>query len=348
MQTFEDILGQMASFLDAPATRQKSLGQAPRAALLGIPFDSGGSMCGACHAPDRVRSELRELPGREEFFDLGNIWAIPQLLHDQYLNDETLAKCRLALYGDRRESLPVSPLSVAEEVLSTLYQTGNGLRILGLGGDHSVSYPLIKTYLQHKHRQKKNVAILHFDSAPDLSPGQSALGLSAQSWCRSILPHLTSPDQLIQIGICQSESPREYKQEGQGIRQYWAKDLLELSIQELHALGESMAALIRGQGVQELYVSFDISVLSTQYADATSGISGTLTPDHIFIILKKLTSQFPLTGADLVEVSPFLHKGEGINPEPDATLAIAAAMSNFFLMELNTRGKCGQMQILPK
>ncbi len=86
---------------------------------------------------------------------------------------------------------------------------------------------------------------------------------------------------------------------------------------------DSIIDSLRQRGVQEFYTSFDMSVQEK------------LSLDPILLILKKLTSQFPLTGADLIGISPFSSMKRGVNPEPDATLAMGAMMSNFFLTELN-------------
>ena len=51
-----------------------------------------------------------------EHLDIGDIKVIPHLLHDKYLNEETISECRNALYSDSQVELPVSPLSIAKKV----------------------------------------------------------------------------------------------------------------------------------------------------------------------------------------------------------------------------------------
>ena len=317
----DSLLGQLAPMLSVPdGLKQKSFRECPRAILMGIPSGCGG---GTTHAPHCVRAELLELPGREDFFDLGDVRVISQLLHDQYLNAKTLEDCRLHLYGDRKTKRPVSPLSIAEEVLSSFYSTCGPLRILGLGGDNSVSYPLIKTYLQQKHRQNVTAAILRFSAACGFK-GQNPIELSANSWYHSPLEHFPSQGLLVQIGVCDDKE-----------QQYSAEKIARLGFEGLDSLGDTIATFLRGRGVRELYASFDMSVLGVDYARAIHGPQGKLSLDPILVILKKLTSQLPLTGADVVGTAPFFSKKGGINPEPDATLAIGAIVSNFFLTELN-------------
>ena len=89
--------------------------------ILGIPSDNGGGIQrGANWGPLALREEI--LTEINSFQDLGDVRVIPHLLHDKYLNEKTIKICRQALYG-RNLKLPVSPLSIAEEALTQIYQT---------------------------------------------------------------------------------------------------------------------------------------------------------------------------------------------------------------------------------
>jgi agmatinase len=105
--------------------------------VIGIPSDNGGGIQrGANWGPLALRQELLE--EKKSFIDLGDVRVIPHLLHDKYLNKETIKLCQKALYG-KVNKLPVSPLSIAEKVFSDLYKKNPDARILGFGGDHSIS-----------------------------------------------------------------------------------------------------------------------------------------------------------------------------------------------------------------
>jgi agmatinase len=53
--------------------------------------------------------------------DIGDVFVVPQLLHDDMLSEAQKAATRAALYpdvsADVRAGLPVSPLSIAERAL---------------------------------------------------------------------------------------------------------------------------------------------------------------------------------------------------------------------------------------
>lgn len=134
-------------------------------------------------------------------FDLGGIRVIPHLLSDKYLNEATLANCRKALYHDDQSNYCVSPLSITEDVLHDFYAQFPDKGIFGLGGVHSVSYPLTKAYLQAKKKQGKRTAIIHFDAHTDLLIERLGIDLCFGSWCTHILDDLPVPEHLIQVGI---------------------------------------------------------------------------------------------------------------------------------------------------
>jgi hypothetical protein len=58
-------------------------------------------------APFGGLNEVGIIVNSNRVFDLGDIRFIPRLLSDELLNDETLKKCRQALYGDHHIARPV-------------------------------------------------------------------------------------------------------------------------------------------------------------------------------------------------------------------------------------------------
>ena len=145
----------------------KKLDELPvnRPLVIGIPSDNGGGIQrGANWGPLAIRGEI--LQEKNKFTDVGDVRVIPHLLHDKYLNEKTIRDCRKALYG-KSVKLPVSPLSIAEEAVKEIYKKKPTARILGFGGDHSTSYPLVKEWILSR-KDKKKVSVLHFDAHTDL------------------------------------------------------------------------------------------------------------------------------------------------------------------------------------
>ena len=126
--------------------------------LLGVCSDCGGGIHrGANWGPLFVRQYLLDLSQNRPFLDLGDLPVIPHLLHDKYLNEETISECREALYGDNKSTLPVSPLSIAEHICDEINKEENPLPVFSIGGDHSVSYPLVKSWIRSRRKAGKKV-----------------------------------------------------------------------------------------------------------------------------------------------------------------------------------------------
>ncbi len=122
-----------------------------RVAILGVPSDCGaGLVRGASFGPQAVRAAVLEREPRfaeiaraEAIVDVGDVFTIPHLLHDEMLSAAQIASSRAALYGDAGSDLPVSPLSITERAVGRLLQLNPALRIFLIGGDHSVTWPVI-------------------------------------------------------------------------------------------------------------------------------------------------------------------------------------------------------------
>lgn len=303
-------------------------------ALLGVCSDNGGGILrGANWGPLFIRNQLlKDSSYTEHIHDIGDIRVIPHLLHDKYLNSETIERCQKALYGTQETELPVSPLSITEKTLDLLYTKKPQLKVIGLGGDHSVSYPLVRSFLKHKKTQGIKVGLIHFDAHTDLLHERLGIDLCFGSWVTHILDLLDSPDCLYQIGIRSTGKDRSHWEESFGIHQIWKKEVDQVGSL---ALANQMIKGLKEKGVQELYISFDIDALDSAYASATGTPEHDgLSPDQCLDIMQRLLDQFPLAGGDLVEVAPFLKTQETPNPEPESTLMCAQAIINCYFDHL--------------
>ncbi|MBS0358724.1 MAG: arginase family protein [Proteobacteria bacterium] len=273
--------------------------------ILGICSDSGGGILrGANWGPLFIREALYQKVPVEKFFDCGDVRINPHLLLDKYLNEVTIQRCRKVFYGDSEIPLSVSPLSITESVLTTLYENFPNKRVLGLGGDHSVSYALIKPYLLSKHQQEKRVAVIHFDAHTDLLAERLGIDICFGSWAYHILPYLSMPSDLIQIGIRSSGHDKAYWESQLGIEQYWADDIMK---QGCSAIARKIIRSLKHKEVDEIYVTFDIDCLDVKYAFATGTPEPNgLTPRQAIQLIRSLAKVFPVTGADMMEVAPFI------------------------------------------
>ncbi|NRA53227.1 MAG: arginase family protein [Gammaproteobacteria bacterium] len=302
------------------------LAQDNRPALLGVCSDTGGGILrGANWGPLFLRQALIASEFKTDYFDLGDIRVIPHLLHDKYLNEATISNCRKALYGDANSSLPVSPLSITEDFCDDFYQTFPNKNLFAIGGDHSVSYPLVKSYLKAKKAQGKKVALIHFDAHTDLLVERLGIDICFGSWVTHILDDLPSRDMAFQFGIRSSGKPREHWESTFGVRQYWTKDINERGAQTVVS---EVIEKLQANGIEELYVSFDIDALDAHYAAATGTPEPDgLSPSQAVTILSELAKVFKITGADMVEIAPFLNTNEDGGNDREKTLAAGSEIS---------------------
>ena len=89
------------------------------------------------------------------------------------------------------------------------------------------------------------------------------------------------------------------------MQQYWAKEIKKKGSLEV---AQEISRFLYAEKIDELYVSFDIDAIDEYYASATGTPEPEgLSPEDAIIVIRELASQFALTGADLVEVAPFLN-----------------------------------------
>jgi len=277
--------------------------------LLGVCSDTGGGILrGANWGPLFLRETLLDLPHKLKFKDIGDVRVVPHLLHDKYLNDETITNVRRALYNDEDSKLPVSSLSITEEVCDAIYKELPDKKIFGIGGDHSCSYPLVKSYLKAKKDKGIKTALIHFDAHTDLLVERLGIDICFGSWTTHVLKYLPDPSQCYQIGIRATGKSKEHWESTFGVKQFWAKYVKEVGPAKI---AEQIIVKLKEQKIDELYITFDIDALDAQYASSTGTPEpGGLAPHECTTIIEMLASEFKVTGADIMEIAPFIGNRE--------------------------------------
>jgi agmatinase len=300
-----------------------------RVLLLGVPSDVGaGIRRGASEGPQAIRARLVEED--PEFYgraaargvaDVGDVFVVPQLLHDEMLSAAQLEASRRALYpglpGPEAALLPVSPLSTAERALSLLLALAPQAVPVVLGGDHSVAWPAVKALAA----ARPGLAILHLDAHTDLLAERLGVRYCFATWAYHAA-RLLGPGRVIQAGIRATRRDRAHWEESTGVRQFWAADVRR---DPERAQGQILDAL-RASGASALYLSNDIDGTDERFAEATGTPEPEgLEPDFVRQLIRRAGSELPgmpIAGADLVEVAPALARStEGAV----RTLATAAA-----------------------
>lgn len=340
---YSKILNDSPSANDIELAWKKSLEQGlanTQCLLLGIPSDCGGGIQrGANWGPLFLRETLLQSKEELPFLDVGDVRVIPHLLDDKYLNTATIENCRKALYQNPKTDLPVSPLSIAYDFAKGIYELFPRKRIFGIGGDHSISYPLARAFFESKKSQKKKAALIHFDAHTDLLEERLGIDLCFGTWASQIIPFLEKPSHLVQIGIRSSAKTKDFWENKFGIKQVWAKELLGgvAGGPSLETVAKDIIKHLKSELIEEIYISFDIDCLDETYAGATGTPEpGGLGPFEAMSILQSLFEHFPITGADIVEIAPLVRPSHIKQMEPETTLMVAQSFAIFLTHAMST------------
>jgi agmatinase len=184
---------------------------------------------------------------------------------------------------------PAAALQAIYRSAQALHKTGTF--VLGVGGEHSVSLPLIKAASEN-HR---GLSVLQFDAHLDLRDKYSGTKYSHASVMRRVLD-LDIP--VVHAGIrslCEEELDLVRTRE---LPVFFSRYMIEKA-------AKTVAAQICRQLTQNVYISFDVDVLDP------SIMPGTGTPEpggldwHLTIdILREVIKRKNVVSADIVELSP--------------------------------------------
>lgn len=162
------------------------------------------------------------------------------------------------------------------------------VKLLTLGGEHSISYAPIKKYLE----DYSDLLLIHLDAHADLRDGYEGFHYSHASIMRRALDHFEKGHDLVQYGI-RSGTKSEYK---------WMREKGTLQTSK-----EDFFSFIRSiPNDRPLYLTLDLDYFDPSY------FPGTGTPEpggedfHSFIKLMKILRGKNIVGADVVELAPDL------------------------------------------
>lgn len=288
--------------------------------ILGIPEDTGGGIQrGANWGPLFLRLAYYQQSVIQPVTELGDVRVIPQLLLDDYISEELKQSCKQYLYKDKQSPYPVSPLSIAQTVAAKLYRHYPHTKLLGIGGDHAASYPLIAAAATAAKARGETLAVLHFDAHTDLMANRMGVPITFGSWVVHTLTFLESPDLWIQLGVRQSGHEKAYWQQQFGVRQYWSADIKQ---QGSEAIAAHIVEHLRQKQVNCVYITVDIDVLDMTEAGATGTPEANgLSHQTVIDIIMRIRDNFVVQGADIMEFAPQVHQlGHLEQAEPATTL----------------------------
>jgi len=181
----------------------------------------------------------------------------------------------------------------------------NNKIVVGLGGDHSTPYGIIKA-LTFKH---ESFAILQFDAHCDLREAYEGFLFSHASIMYNVLKDIPQVSKLVQIGIrdfCEEESDFISNSEGRVVtffdryikqQSYIGKTFNDFTIEVIATLPE------------KVYISFDIDALDPKLCPNTgTPVAGGLELEQVYYMIEEIVKAGKIIiSADINEVSPSLN-----------------------------------------
>ena len=237
-------------------------------ALMGVPLDTHSSfMQGPAFAPPRIREALHSGSANLTAEDGTDLGADPRWKDSG----------DLPVFGMRDQAA----IEAIEDGVKA--RLANGARLLSLGGDHSVSFPIIKAHAE----QHDDLNILHFDAHPDLYDDQP-VGHYGHGCPFARIMETGKIKRLVQVGIRTLNAHQKEQAERFGVEivemRNWSPELQ-------FSFGEPV------------YLSLDLDALDPAFAPGVSHFEpGGLSTREVISLINRFEGQ--LIGADIVELNP--------------------------------------------
>ncbi len=248
-------------------------------AVMGVPFDNAVTFRPGCRlGPQAIRAASVQLAELKAF-----PWGFDPFDHLAVVDT---GDCFID---------PHHPAAVADAIEARAAEViASGVRLLSLGGDHFVSYPLLKAHAA-KHGPLALVQIdAHCDTWPD-EPGRLDHGTM---FGRAAAEGVIDVSRSIQIGL------RTHNDSDHGF------EILTSPWLHRNGVDAAIDVLRKRVGDAPLYLSFDIDALDPAFAPGTgTPVPGGLASWQALELVRGLDG-LSLIGMDIVEVSPPFDRSE--------------------------------------
>jgi agmatinase len=238
--------------------------------LLGIPYDASSSFQrGAAGAPAAIRAALRSPSTNGWNEDLEDIGA------------------RLSDAGDVTFPAGVDPFDAIEAGVASAL--GPEIFPIFLGGDHSITWPIVRAV--RRHADVLRLTVFHLDAHPDLYPDFEGDRRSHACPMTRILEEGLA-QRLVQVGIRTMNAVQRQQATRFGVSVTAMRDGVEAMI--------TAARRLDGP----LYLSVDIDALDPAFAPGVSHPEpGGLTTRELLAVIQAIPRGL-LVAADVVELNP--------------------------------------------
>lgn len=232
-----------------------------------------GKTKGTRNAGNKIIEELKKIEINEkgEEIDIGNIE-----LEEIHVNNDNLKEQEELIY---------------ENALETIEKQD---RCVFIGGDHSISFPIGKAFLEYCRKEKEKPCLIVFDSHADCMPALKEP--THEEWLRALIENSFPAENILIVGM-----RKIWKEEEKFLRE---KKIRMIGMNDLtNNIEETTDVLMEFANGKELYVSIDIDVVEPAHAPSTSyPEAGGLTARQMIYIISRIGRMKNLKVVDLVEV----------------------------------------------
>ncbi|MCF2142978.1 MAG: formimidoylglutamase [Candidatus Heimdallarchaeota archaeon] len=273
----------------------------PAIGLLGIPFDSAVlGRKGAKGGPKKIRDSIRYFKAydwrRDFWFGDKKIYDFGDIIFDA----QSVLECHNQI----------------AEIITKI--VAKNFTVITLGGDHSITYPLVKGMKEH---YREPIGLINIDAHLDVREVINGRISSGTPFRRLLEKNVIAGKNFVELGIRNFANAKKYRQyaEKQGATIF--------TVEEIQTMGlESVLATTLEKITAETeftYISLDLDSLDQIFAPGVSAPTPAgLTPTQIAQIIRKVVSETNTIGMDIVELNPIYDTAD--------TTAINAAL---FLVE---------------
>jgi formimidoylglutamase len=260
--------------------------QGLQAGLIGVPFDAASVVrAGSRHGPDAVRQAFMYYTAFSS------------------LDDRGMTGFRAADLGDVNVTLTDMAASFENISATARGLVGRGIVPVTIGGDHWITYPLLKGVADAL--PGKRIGVIHFDAHHDLRKAHLGAESSGVPFRKALeLPGgPIAGRNLVQIGIAEfANSP----QLAGYARAAGVTVFPQLAVERDGMAGiVEQALILAGDGTDAIYVSVDIDCIDQAQAPGTAAPNPSgLDSRDVQAALRRIAGHPKVIGFDLVEISP--------------------------------------------
>jgi agmatinase len=235
--------------------------------------------------------------------DLGDVFVVPQLLHDDMISPAQRTATANAIYptvaADERAQLPVSPLSMLERALDLIRGLNPNAIPIVLGGDHSCAWPV--TASLGRAMPPGSFGIVQPDAHTDLLAERLGIRYCFATWSYHANELMGRGGRLTQVGIRATRFDRGHWEQSLGVVQRWADECRR----EPERVVDEIIAHYKKLGVRGVYFSNDIDGTDENWASATGTPEAKgLEPSFVLSLIRRLGAEVGIVAGDVMEVAP--------------------------------------------